>query len=81
MGYNKCRPYVRACQILMEQSNENVEIGRIFCRTGSIYLLLQTLWPPQTEKNDYISFFHNDIEYTNFEFISIYFHFHFSIGS
>ena len=27
-----------ACQILMEQSKENAEIGRIFCRTGSIYL-------------------------------------------
>ena len=32
------RPYVRACLILMEQSKENAEIGRIFCRTGSIYL-------------------------------------------
>ena len=30
--------YVRMCQISMEQSKENAEIGRIFCRTGSIYL-------------------------------------------
>ena len=28
----------RACQILMEQSKENAEIGRLFCRTGNIYL-------------------------------------------
>ena len=30
--------YQWAHQILMEQSKENAEIGRIFCRTGNIYL-------------------------------------------
>ena len=29
---------LRVCQILMEQSKEKAEIGRIFCRTGNIYL-------------------------------------------
>ena len=43
------------CQILIEQSKENAEIGRKIYRTGSIYLSRQTLWPSQTEKNDYIS--------------------------
>ena len=32
------RAYVRACQILIDQSKENAEIGRIFCRTDSINL-------------------------------------------
>ena len=49
--------WLRACHILMEQSKENAEVGRIkYCRTSNIYLWLQTLWSSQIEKNKYISY-------------------------
>ena len=64
------RPFVRACQILIEQSKENAEIGRKICRTGSIYLYTDIM--AITNRKEWLHFnFHNDIEYTNFEFLSI----------
>ena len=70
--------HVRA-RIWCSNQKKMQKLAELFCRTSNIYSQLQTLWSSQTKKNNKISNF--KIIFNIFEFISTYFHFHFSMGS